>query len=358
MLFINICTQIFNLILNQVNFIKQIYLKESKHSSSMDSLVEKIKKFEKKKIAVIGDLFLDKYTGGSTTRFCPEAIPAPVVKVKEDTCNPGGAGNTAVNLASLGSQVYLIGVIGGDNYGNELASSFDKYGLDVSTTMREGQTIIKQRIVSEGRIIARLDHNEEESLNKDYSEYILASLQSTDSLDACVISDYGKGTLNESSIRGIIDYCNRKKITLVVDPKPKHAFWYSGATIITPNFSEACLMAGKNEEHFPLSIDNGNELASGLNKTLNSSILLTLSQEGMIYNDKKNEHFPTHKREVWDVSGAGDTVVAALAFGIANGLEVHDSIIFANHAAGVAVGKSQVQPISLEEIIEDIHHYQ
>jgi len=324
----------------------------------MENLIKKIKKFESKKILVIGNLILDQYTLGTSSSLSPEA-PVPDIEVTEDRYNSGGAGNTAVNIKTLGSEPYLIGIIGADDLGKKLGLGLRNRYVGSSGILCSGvtETLLIQRIVSSGQQIARVKRNKQIPETEEHSNHICKEFyRNLESSDVVVISDYAKGTLSEQVIKEIISASREKNKQIIIDPKPQHALAYKNASIITPNFKEACDMTGKKLE---LSVDNAAKLARILYKKLNLDIVLTIAEHGiLLYNQDGKQHFPTHKREVRDVGGAGDTVVASLAVGLSNNLSLEEAVDFANHAGGVAVEKSGVQPVFLEEIIGDIelHH--
>ena len=329
----------------------------------LSNILDKIERFQSKKIMVLGDLILDRYTIGTCDEISTES-PTPIIKVMEQRYNPGGAGNAAVNLKTLGSNPYLIGIIGDDEEGEKLVQILEKYGIKNSGIFysQNLRTVFKERIMARGQHVVRVDHCDKIENNQEHYDFLFAQFQQNlDSVDIVVISDYAKGTLSEELIKNIINKCKDNKKWLIVDPRPKHTLAYRQSSFITPNFEEACGMVRKLDpqrlSHSGRSLDEARIISSILSERLESKIISTLSELGMFYCDfanKCSEHFPTYKREVRDVSGAGDTVVAALAVGLSNDLTISEAIYFANHAAGVAVEKSGVQPVSLEEAVRDI----
>jgi rfaE bifunctional protein kinase chain/domain len=323
------------------------------------TLIHKIQSFTPKKIAVIGDLVLDKYTIGKADRLSQEA-PVPILEVTEETYNAGGAGNTAVNIGTLCSIPYLIGIIGQDEESESFIESLKKYGVSYNGIFQSqyAKTITKERVVCKQQML-RIDRNDKIPTNDEHYEFMASEvLRAVKENDIIVISDYGKGTLSTGFIREIITLCNQKQKPVIVDPKPKNKGAYRNATFITPNFKEASEMSGI---YFPFSsdyaeiLDHAEVIANKLYSELNTNVVLTMAENGIFYYSKDSQvHFPTYPRQVRDVSGAGDTVVAALSVGLANNLSIEESIMFANHAAGVKVQKSGVQPASLDEVVEDI----
>lgn len=321
----------------------------------MQELIEKIKRFQSKKILVIGDLILDKYTTGSCDRISPEA-PVQILKVKEVKYSIGGAGNTAVNVKTLGSEPYLIGILGEDKEAEIFEKELRKREIEDSGILvsQYTKTLLKERIVASNQQLLRIDHLDEIIKDERHYNHILSKFEDFNP-DIVIISDYAKGTLSGLLIEHIIDYCRRKNKQIILDPRPQHTFSYKNSSFITPNFKEACEMAKLEINVNEISIDNAKKLSENLYSRLNSSIILTMAEHGILfYNGKDFTHFPIFKREVRDVSGAGDTVVAALAVGLANSLDIKEAIYFANHAAGVKVEKAGVQPVYLNEVINDI----
>ncbi len=328
----------------------------------MYNLIKKIENFIPKKITIIGDLILDKYTFGSCKRISPEA-DVLILKQEKEEYNLGGAGNTSLNVKTLDCEPFLIGIIGKDKEGeylkNELTKNniFNNSGVIIAEDI-DSKTLLKERCVARNQLL-RIDRNDFIKPNKKNEEKIYNKfLEVIETTDIFIISDYAKGTLSGNLIQKIIKNCEEKNKILIIDPRPSHYNYYKGKIILTPNLNEACKMAN-------ISIDNSNiEQIKNLAKTLydnigvNSKIILTLSDKGIYYYNKENtKHFSTYKRQIRDVSGAGDTVAAALAVGLSNNLDIEEAILFANHAGGVAVEKSGVQPVYLKEIIQDIKEH-
>lgn len=324
----------------------------------MQKLIDKIRAFKPKKILVVGDLMLDQYTFGVCERKCPEG-PHLILDVTEEIFNPGGAGNTAVNLRTLGAAPYLIGIVGRDYFGEIFKQQLEEKKISSCGVLSSqySKTIRKERPIAEGQQIGpRIDRNDKIPAREEHYKHILEKFSEfLPSSDIVVISDYAKGTLSEDLIAEIIDYTLKSKKQIVIDPKPQHVSAYRNASFITPNFKEACELLGVRRD---FSLENAKELAKGLYSRINSSVVLTLSENGILfYAGKEVNYYKTFKRGVKDVSGAGDTVVAALAVGLANGLDINEAIYFSNHAGGVKVEKPRVQPVCLEEIVEDIKRH-
>lgn len=329
---------------------------ENKTKIDKEKLVRSIHRFTSNKILVIGDLILDKYTLGECNRISPEA-PVPVLNVRERRYALGGAGNTAANIKSLGSEPYLVGILGVDGGAGIFKKQLKAKGIDSSGVFSSSytDTIIKERLVAmkpKMQQFCRLDYNDRIEYHNKHCEHILDRIMHTNTR-VVVISDYAKGTLPDSLIREVVEYCKKNNKTLIIDPRPQHTSCYENASFITPNFKEACEMIKKNYEE---NLENAVRLAKELSEELRTKTILTMAENGILFCDSLSyEHFKTFKREVSDVSGAGDSVVAALAVGLANKLDVSSAIYFANHAGGVKVEKAGVQPVSLDEVIRDIN---
>ncbi len=308
--------------------------------------------FENISILVIGDVMLDQYTWGNVSRISPEA-PVPVVRVNSKSKVIGGAANVASNLAGLGCKVTLIGLTGNDDRGRDLTSICSDAGIQTDMVVDPDRpTTTKTRIMASKQQLFRLDEEEtllmSPSVSTLFLERIEAHLAGT---SAVILSDYGKGTLNTpGTCSEIIQSCNRKGVPCLVDPKGKNWDRYKGATCITPNTSEL-------ETIMETSLDDDHDMLTSTIKKVRDKygldfLLLTRGAKGMCVADSNDAplFIPTKAREVFDVSGAGDTVIATLAAGIAAGLPVRKSAEIANSAAGIVVGKVGTRPVTAVEL--------
>jgi len=288
---------------------------------------------------------LDRYWLGSTSRISPEA-PVPVVKVQQAEERPGGAGNVALNIAALGGKASLISLVGDDDNANLLTKILQAQSVDCSfITIKNSDTITKLRILSRHQQLIRLDFEDGFSgfePGKLESKFSAALPQS----EVVVLSDYDKGTL--SDIESLIEAAKAAGKSIVVDPKGSDFERYRNATIITPNMSEFEAVVGHCETDEDVEVA-GEALREKLNLT---ALLITRSEKGMtlLQADEEPLHLATHAREVFDVTGAGDTVVAVLSAGLAAGLSLAQSTFLANIAAGIVVGKIGTATASLDEI--------
>ena len=301
--------------------------------------------FQHAKLLVIGDVMLDRYWHGSASRVSPEA-PVPVVQVANREDRPGGAGNVALNIAALGSAVRLVGVVGDDETGLELLSRLKAAGVYCDFLQSEEKpTITKLRIISQHQQLIRLD------FEKAFEASDIIGLQDkakslVDDSQVMVLSDYGKGALQD--IIDLIDLGRSRNIPIIVDPKGADFTKYRGATLITPNLTEfeAVVGGSDNEDEF---VNKGLRLVRELNL---EAILITRGEHGMtlIRPDSPELHLPARAQEVFDVTGAGDTVISVLAASMAAGDGLADATALANLAAGLVVGKLGTAAISGPEL--------
>ena len=303
------------------------------------ALFEKIKT---KKILVIGDVVLDHYIWGDATRISPEA-PVPVVGVDKDTFVAGAAANVAMNLRSLGSQVELCGLMGNDDDGKRLVSLLTDFGVsyDDQFLVDKVPTIVKTRVLVRGQQLCRLDRESEPSTyaieNQVHAKTIVEKVSQS---DAVIISDYAKGTITHGLLDAVKAVVQNKGILVAVDPKPKRPLDYNGVDILKPNKLESIEMAGvawDSHQEYP-----AREVCHAIFAKYGcKNLVITLGGDGMLLSQegKLLRTIPAYGREVFDVSGAGDTSMAALTLGLACGESLENAAHFANTASGVVVGK-------------------
>lgn len=301
--------------------------------------------FGNAKVLVVGDIMLDRYWHGSTQRISPEA-PVPVVRIGQDEERPGGAANVALNIAALGGQVSLVGIVGNDDNATKLKKSLEN--MKVKCLFQECEelpTITKLRIISRNQQLIRLDF--EDSLSKVKKHQLQKLVEDkVAEHDLLVISDYQKGTL--SDVEPLIAIAREKNIPVLVDPKGQDFTKYRGATIMTPNLSEFEGVVGACHDEQQL-INKGHQLIKELQL---DALLVTRSENGMtLLKPNVDElHLPTEVKEVYDVTGAGDTVIATLAVAIAAEATYAQACALANIAAGIVVGKLGTSTVSEVEL--------
>lgn len=307
-----------------------------------------------KKVLVVGDLMLDTYHIGDVKRISPEA-PVPVVRVNRSYSVLGGASNVARNLLGLGCTPYVIGLLGNDHNGKVMQDMFTELGINALFGYTEHPTITKTRIIGNNQQVVRVDFEQDRGkLSPENEQYLLDAIQKTIPLvDIIVISDYGKGVCNETICKQVISTARSHQKQVVVDPKGFDWDKYRGATIITPNLKEISDIFGAEIKNKDEQIHQAAQEV--IEKYDLASLLVTRSEKGMSYIDTKiAKAIPTEAQEVYDVSGAGDTVVATLAAALAAEFPVLEAIYIANKAAGVVVGKMGTCPITFDELQSEL----
>lgn len=315
--------------------------------------------FSQSQLLVIGDIMLDRYWKGGTQRISPEA-PVPVVKIEHMEDRLGGAANVAKNLRVLGCQTGLCGIIGNDEAGSVVSELLKQENIDDGLQRVNGvKTITKLRVISRQQQLIRLDFEDsidDNNLSSTSAEQLFSSYQQQlEQCDAVVISDYNKGAL--SQIEQLISAAKQQGKAILIDPKGSDFKRYAGATLLTPNLAEFETVVGKC--HDEASIE---QRAIELINTIDiDALLITRSEKGMSLYQRNGavKHIPTQAKEVYDVTGAGDTVIATIAAAIATGSTIADAVVLANLAAGVVVGKlgtASVEPAELQTAINQQHN--
>ena len=302
--------------------------------------------FSQSKIIVVGDVMLDLYYWGEVSRISPEA-PVPVVRIKNKTRTLGGAGNVALNLMGIQCQTYLLGIKGKDMAGQWLSSILERKNIPHLLVQDENHsTTTKTRIVGQGQQLLRLDEETLRALSEDARSKMLEHFeQILPNAGAVILSDYGKGVLLGDMAQAIIKPCIKRGIPVFVDPKGDQWQRYHGATCITPNLSEFLLFSGCTNAD---DVDEMERCARAVIEQLGLTyLMITKGPQGMSLfgRDVSPMHIPTEAREVFDVSGAGDTVIATLAAAYSLGISMSEAARLTNIAAGVVVGKLGTQPI-------------
>ncbi|MFH1326796.1 MAG: PfkB family carbohydrate kinase [archaeon] len=323
-----------------------------------EELIQELKKFKRKKILVVGDLLLDKFSFGKVERTNPEQPAAPLVKIIKEKYVLGGAANVANNLSSLGASCSLYGVIGRDFGGEKIKRLCKNKGIKFKSFYHNQPTILKQRIVAHGQHITRLDFGERKikKINENIQEKIINLLKKEiKNFDFIILTDYDKFFFNENLARKILELAMENNIPTLVDPKPCNLHFFKNCTVICPNKKEAEEMAGIkdfNDEEETL-IKMGEKLAENIQTKY---IIITCGERGAFYYNKEGENMfiESQAREVSDVTGAGDTFAAVLSLGLASGLNITKAIRLANYASGVVVEKIGTAVPFVEEVIKKI----
>jgi rfaE bifunctional protein kinase chain/domain len=324
----------------------------------MKDLNRILKGFVSKKILVLGDIMLDHYIWGKVDRISPEA-PVPVLDVQNEEYRLGGAANVALNLRALGAQVYLCGVVGDDEAGEKIKALLKMESIDSSAVIigKKRPTTLKTRIGAVNQQIVRLDREQRLDISAELETAIIKAMQKVIPLiDAVIIEDYNKGLLTEKIISEILKAAGKQGKLISVDPKQKNFFAYKKVDVFKPNYSEMQKNLGvifEQEADF-------NKQAVLLKKKLQcKNLVVTRGEKGLyIYSDDSRSHqIPTFAREVFDVSGAGDTVISALTLALCEGCDIRTAAIIANHAAGVVCAKMGTAVATTEEIRQSYNEH-
>ncbi|OPZ27456.1 MAG: Bifunctional protein HldE [Lentisphaerae bacterium ADurb.BinA184] len=314
------------------------------------------------RVAVVGDLILDRYVWGEATRISQEA-PVPVVRVSRETATPGGAANVANNLLCLGAETHVYGLVGEDAHGRELRQCLEAAGGRtrgiVATPQRP--TTVKTRVIAGHQQVVRIDQEETgeaPAAARRAVGRILSGQLRRGVYQAVIIEDYAKGLITGEFAQEIVDCAAAAGVPVALDPHPSHAFRLKGLTLMTPNRAEAFGLAGRYLTPGVLPVEK-DEALLGTGRVLRKQwgirhLLITLGGDGMaLFGGRARPlHIPTRAREVFDVSGAGDTVIAAFTLALAAGARPADAAAFANCAAGIVVGKVGTVPIHAAELRE------
>ncbi|MEK7842279.1 MAG: D-glycero-beta-D-manno-heptose-7-phosphate kinase [Deltaproteobacteria bacterium] len=313
--------------------------------------IEILGNFKKGTVLVIGDLVMDHFIWGKVRRISPEA-PVPVVEVNSESLMLGGAANVVNNIHSLGGRVLVCGVIGKDDAGKKLVYELKQKGIPPEGVIVEGDrpTSVKTRIIAHSQQVVRFDREKREKIHLDAMKSIIDyTKKKIGSVGVVVISDYAKGVISEELVEEVINIARKNNKPVAVDPKVSHFDFYKNVSIITPNNDEASQASGIDIE------DNTSLLRAGevlLNKLGSEAILITRGEHGMslFENNGGITHIPTVAKEVYDVSGAGDTVIGSVALSIASGASFKEAAVISNFAAGIVVGKVGTATVTPKEL--------
>lgn len=314
--------------------------------------------FKGRKILIIGDLILDRYIYGKVDRISPEA-PVPVVEVINESYFMGGATNVANNIAALGGDISIAGVIGKDTTGGVLKELLKEKNINTEGVIEDKRpTTVKTRIIAHNQQVVRFDREDKKRLDGKNLSLLIDYIKNVISLhDAVIISDYKKGVISSSLIKATVKYAKPNSIFIAVDPKVGHFHFYKGVSLITPNLLEASQGSGVEIKDEKSLLKAGKAL---MNRLLCKLVLITRGKEGMSLFEREGSkeiratHIPTAAKKVFDVTGAGDTVIAAITLAHAAGALIEEAAVIANHAAGIVVGEVGTAVATPEKLLESL----
>ncbi|MBI2422814.1 MAG: hypothetical protein HYV27_08285 [Candidatus Hydrogenedentes bacterium] len=318
-----------------------------------------------KRVGVVGDLMLDRYVWGEATRISQEA-PIPVVSVRKETARPGGAANVLNNLSTLGAVPVAFGVAGEDEGGALLCGLLEDLGVETAGILRDAArpTTEKTRVIAGNQQVVRVDKEVKAPLSSAIEDALVHSVEAglrAGRLDAIVLEDYAKGVLMGSVLARVTAAARAAGVPVMLDPHPANAHCASGITLMTPNHNEAFALAGAylTETRYPIESDDAlREVAARIQSRWEvENLLITLGAGGMALYSRGGAplHVPTRAMEVFDVSGAGDTVITAFTLALLAGATPPEAAIVSNHAAGIVVGKVGTVPVHTEELLQSFH---
>jgi len=306
-----------------------------------------------RKVVILGDVMLDEFVWGDVTRISPEA-PVPVVDIRRESVHLGGAANVLANVVALGAGACVVGVIGDDSAGDRLRASLKEASRlqteDYLVVAKGRPSTTKTRIIAHNQLVVRADREQRSPVNGQVEQRVLTALkQALEDADAFVVSDYDKGVVTPRILEEILDFAY-KRVPVLIDPKIRNFPYYRPATLITPNHHEALKMTNMEED----SDDGLYKSARAIREKLGcDAVLITRGERGimLLQGDSKPVFVETAAREVFDVTGAGDTVIATLATSLASGATMFEAANLANHAAGIVVGKVGTATASAAELL-------
>jgi D-beta-D-heptose 7-phosphate kinase/D-beta-D-heptose 1-phosphate adenosyltransferase len=303
-----------------------------------DRLEAILPRFAGQRILVLGDLMLDRYLWGDTARISPEA-PVPVIEARDETARLGGAANVANNVRSLGGEAMLVGLTGADAYAQDLVQLLRGAGISAGWIVadRARHTTTKTRVLARNQQVVRVDREDTQEISGEVLDSVLdRALAALEKASACVISDYGKGVVTRALLASVLATAEKKGIPVCVDPKETHFFSYRGVAVITPNQTEAGAAYGRRLRDLPTLLAAGRYLREELGCR---SVLITRGEQGMTLFQETEAplHFPAVASEVFDVTGAGDTVVSSYALALSAGATAPEAAAVSNYAAGLVI---------------------
>ncbi len=333
----------------------------------MTSLSERVLAHGSPRILIVGDLILDEYVLGDVQRISPEA-PIPVLEVRREDLKLGGAGNVAANVGAMGGRASVLGAVGNDSAGNKLLDLLRNAGIDTSpvVTAKTRPTTIKSRHLAGPQQMLRVDREDRTPIAGEIAVHAVKFIREhVSDFDLVILSDYGKGVLTGDLVAAVVDAARRAGRRVLVDPKGADYSRYRGASIVTPNRSEAEQATGVPIRATPAGTPLVEDLVRVGEKLLSlcelEAAVVTLGKDGVFFMDGKERRphvIPTHARQVYDVTGAGDTVIAHLGLHLAAGLSLEDSVRLANVAAGIVVAKLGTATVRREEVLDALAQHE
>jgi rfaE bifunctional protein kinase chain/domain len=310
------------------------------------------------RILIIGDVMLDEYLWGSVSRISPEA-PVPVVEITRETIKLGGAANVALNVKTLGDEPILVGIVGNDSNREKMLSALQEAGISGQGILTDDSrmTTVKTRVIANHQQVVRADRESTEEISESVTEELLGFVKKNlTGVSAVIISDYGKGVITQTLLSGLIGLCNDKEVFVAVDPKDTHFMNYKQVSLITPNHHEAGFVYGKRIRNEIILQEVGWGL---LNKLQAKALLITRGEQGMslFESDKTLTHLPTRAKKVYDVTGAGDTVISAFTCAIAAQANYREAALISNHAAGLVVAEVGTVQVTKDELMDDLEDF-
>lgn len=320
-------------------------------NSKPEHLMRLLNRAERPKVLVIGDVMLDHFIFGDAERISPEA-PVPVVNMEKEDWLLGGAANVAHNLLALNADVTLFGLVGQDEMAWRLRSLAHEIGMDVRLFADANRpTTVKIRILARGQQMLRVDHESRIRISPELTAIVAEQLKTLPHLDVVLISDYAKGFITHELMQTVLETAHKMNAYVLVDPKPANEDCYRGTYLVTPNLKEAEEMSG-----IPITDAASAQTAARLiqKKLQVNAVLITMGPKGMMLylTEDRSILLSARAREVFDVTGAGDTVIAILAWALAHGAEIEDAAYLANVAAGIVVGKVGTATITIQELAQ------
>ena len=319
----------------------------------MVNLFSSFRKISKQSVMVIGDLMLDTYTIGKARRISPEA-PVPVLHVQTEEHRPGGAGNVALNLVSMGSEALMVGRVGDDKDGRTLIDSLNTNGVQTHGIWTQAgcRTPVKNRVIADNQQMVRVDYETITPLHEAIEQQIIEALPGLlETIKVVAISDYGKGMITKTLMAAVVDECQKRDIPIIADPKGIDFTKYQKTTVVKPNLGEVYAAA-----NLPLDVPLETVAQKVLDITQAEVLMVTRSEEGisLFHHSGEREDFPVRAREVKDVTGAGDTVLAMLTIALANKLSISEATRLSNVAAGIAISHFGCARVTLSELARDL----